>query len=509
MGNFSINHYARIDIAASGSTLTYVLDFAEIPTFELLQQWSLDANDPTALDTRARTEANNWLKNLLLIENRSPIAPVLKAVRVAIQDGAGGMPVLRISTVSRLPLHSGKVEYEDRNFPGRTGWKEIVIRSGKGANVISPSQRDKDLSQELTRYPLDATIAPPQKLRASFQWKLQPTLVAGSPEKPVLPTEPIKTAESAFAVLQSTAKPFSIQQPAAPGTVTKGDFLSRLLQTRQLGFGFILIGIAVAFGLGAMHALSPGHGKTIVAAYLVGSRGTIRHAMLLGSTVTLTHTLSVFLLGIGVLCFERYIIPDRIIPWLGALSGLSIVFIGALLLCRRTRALIPVRNKRAHDHANPHNHDHLHEHDHHHPHTHSHGHNHEHAHAHVYTHGGRSHSHAPPEKITLSSLIALGVSGGLVPCPSALVLMLSSIALRHAGLGLVLLTGFSCGLASVLMGIGVLVIYAKQLIPSRPMLSSHPFFRLVPVLSAAGVVCLGLGMTAISLGLLRPGRFGI
>ncbi len=479
MGNFSVNHYTRIDVTPRAGALTYVLDFAEIPTFELLQQWKLDAKDSIALEAKAKREAGNWLKNLAVKDDGDPITPVLRTVHVTVQDGAGGMPILRIVTVSKLALRAGSIAYEDHNYPGRTGWKEIVIRGGSGAQIVSASQTSRDLSRELTTYPSDASIAPPQDLEASLEWKVR------TPAALPIAQQSISKHEPAPIAVQPSLKPFAVQQPTAPGSVRRGDFLSRLLQKHQLGFGIMLIGILVAFGLGAMHALSPGHGKTIVAAYLVGSRGTIKHAMFLGATVTLTHTISVFLLGVGVLCFERYIVPDKIIPWLGALSGLSIVFVGLLLLYRRARVLLPA----------PHHHSHAHSH---HEHSHSHA-------PHTHTHGDRPHTHMPAGNITLGSLIALGISGGLVPCPSALVLMLSAIALGHAGLGLVLLAAFSCGLALVLMGIGILVIYAKQLVPSRPALSSHPFFRLVPVLSAAVVVCLGLGMTAISLGWIQPG----
>jgi ABC-type nickel/cobalt efflux system permease component RcnA len=293
------------------------------------------------------------------------------------------------------------------------------------------------------------------------------------------------------------------------GAVVRGDYLSRMLQQRQIGWAMILAGILVAFGLGAVHAMSPGHGKTIVAAYLVGTRGTLRHAAFLGFMVTFTHTISVFLLGLGVLFFQEYIVPERVIPALGAFSGLSIVGIGAMLLYRRSKALMHL----SHGHPAHHHHErdhHYHQNDHsHHDHSHQHEHSHEHGHSHshgghTHSQGGHSHSHVPEGKLTLAGLIALGVSGGLVPCPSALVLMLSAIALGHAGLGLVLLVGFSAGLALVLMGIGVLVIYAKHLLPNRESAAKHPFFRLVPVFSAVVVMCLGLGMTAVSLGWVRP-----
>ena len=279
-------------------------------------------------------------------------------------------------------------------------------------------------------------------------------------------------------------------QAAAPAP--PNDYLAHLLRTSDLSWGLLLAGIAVAFGLGAIHALSPGHGKTIVAAYLVGSRGTPRHALFLGAMVTFTHTISVFLLGIVTLYLSQFVLPEKITPVLGAISGVSIVWIGATLFFKRLRAA------RAHRHAHHHHHD---SHDHHH-------HHHDHSHTHSHHHGdGHVHSHVPQGDITLGSLIALGASGGLVPCPSALVLLLSSIALGRVGLGLVLLAAFSLGLAGVLMGIGLVVLYAKHLLPDSRKTSQHAAFRLIPVASAAVIVCVGLIMTGVSLGVIRPSQF--
>ena len=146
-----------------------------------------------------------------------------------------------------------------------------------------------------------------------------------------------------------------------------------MLRDKKFGLGSILLGLLVAFGLGAMHALSPGHGKTIVAAYLVGSRGTLKHALFLGSMVTFTHTVSVFLLGLGVLFFQKYVVPDQIIPVLGAVSGLSIVCIGSWLLYQRAKALLATGHKHVHGHHITHAHDHHHHHaagEHHHEHDH-------------------------------------------------------------------------------------------------------------------------------------------
>jgi len=261
------------------------------------------------------------------------------------------------------------------------------------------------------------------------------------------------------------------------------DYLAQLLHQPQLSAGWLLAGIAVAFWLGAMHALEPGHGKTIVAAYLVGSRGNMKHAALLGATVTFTHTISVFLLGIGTLLLSSYIVPEKIIPVLGVLSGISIVLIGGWLFYKRWRAFLHARA-----HALGHHH---HHHDHHHDHTH--------AHSHTHTHDGHTHSHVPQGDITLGSLLALGASGGLVPCPAAMVLLLSAIAIGRVGLGLVLLIAFSLGLAGVLMAIGMLVIHAKSWLPESAKSGQHPLLRFAPIASAFVILCVGVLMTAASL----------
>jgi nickel/cobalt exporter len=278
------------------------------------------------------------------------------------------------------------------------------------------------------------------------------------------------------------------------GTAPQQDALARLLHQPEITPWMIAAAIGIAFVLGAVHALTPGHGKTIVAAYLVGSRGTLKHAAFLGAMVTFTHTVSVFLLGMATLFLFQYVVPENITRVLGAISGLSIVAIGGWMLYKRLRGT-------GHAHSHDHEHGHSHSHDHHHHHGHDHDHHHDHPHEHTHEHGTHSHSHMPDE-VSWSGLVALGASGGLVPCESALVLLLSAIALRRVGLGLVLLVSFSLGLAIVLMGIGVLVIYAKNLLPERT--GASPFFRWMPVASAAVVLVLGLLMTGVSLGWIQP-----
>lgn len=298
----------------------------------------------------------------------------------------------------------------------------------------------------------------------------------------------------------------------------QSDYLARLLHRSDISLGILIVGLVVAFGLGAVHALSPGHGKTIVAAYLVGTRGTPRHAIFLGGMVTFTHTISVFLLGLVTLYLSQFVLPEKITPVLGAISGISIVWIGALLFFRRLKAARAIADAghhplhpHEHDHPHEYHYDHAHEHEHH-QHEHEHGHEHQH---HEHTHGvlvhdhgdGHVHSHVPQGEITLASLVALGASGGLVPCPSALVILLSAIALGRVGLGLILLVAFSLGLAGVLMGIGLVVLYAKHLLPDSEKASRHAAFRLLPVASAAIIMGVGLIMTGVSLGVIRPGQF--
>ena len=247
--------------------------------------------------------------------------------------------------------------------------------------------------------------------------------------------------------------------------VAQGDYLSRLLHQGEIGWSVMLPGMLVAFAFGAVHALSPGHGKTLVAAYLVGSRGTPRHAVFLGLMVTFTHTVSVFALGLVTLYLSRFVLPQTITPILGAISGLTIVWVGGTLLYRRTlrRGMAPPRTGLAHHHGD-----------------------------------GRVHTHVP-EEVSVGGLIALGASGGLVPCPSALVLLLTSVSLGRVGLGLTLLVAFSAGLAVVLTAVGLAVLFAKHWLPDSTTLGRSKAMRYLPVASAAFIVCIGIAMTWVSL----------
>jgi len=207
-----------------------------------------------------------------------------------------------------------------------------------------------------------------------------------------------------------------------------------------------------------VHALSPGHGKSLVGAYLVGSRGTARHAVFLGATVTVTHTAGVFALGFVALYLAHVISPEALFPWLAVASGLMVVGVGSAILRRRLSA------RAGHEH-------------HHH-------------------HGPGGHTHVPHEEegaVTMRSLLALGVSGGLLPCPSALVVMLGAIALHRTLFGIVLVIAFSTGLAFTLTSVGLLVLYARRYLNRVP--SSGRIISLMPIASAVVVSCLGVYLT--------------
>ncbi len=260
--------------------------------------------------------------------------------------------------------------------------------------------------------------------------------------------------------------------------------------------GSFLIAIAGSFVWGAMHAVSPGHGKTIVGAYLVGSRATPQHAVFLGLTTTITHTLGVFALGLVALFASKWIVPEQIYPWLSFISGLLVVIIGLNLLSNRLPK-IKLLSKWSSGHSHDqHGHDHPH-----HDHDHGHTHDHDHSHAHHGGHTHNDHSHLPPgangEPVTWRSLLALGISGGIVPCPSALVVLLSSVALGRTGFGLLLVLAFSLGLAATLTGIGLLLVGGKRIFDRFP--TQGKLFRGLPAVSALLITLFGLGITTQAL----------
>ena len=246
-----------------------------------------------------------------------------------------------------------------------------------------------------------------------------------------------------------------------------------------------------------MHALSPGHGKTVVGAYLVGSRGTPRHALFLGLTVTITHTAGVIALGLMILFASRTILPEQLYPWLSLVSGLLVAVLGLTILRQRLMGL-PAFGHHHHDHTHDHTDDHGHEH------SHSHAHAPAHAPGLVHSHDGHVHSHLPPgadgERLTWRSLLALGISGGLLPCPSALLALLGAVAVGRAGFGLMVVVAFSLGLAATLTGVGLLFLYAGRFLERRAITGRWSgMLRFAPAVAAVAVTASGVMIVVRSL----------
>ena len=227
-----------------------------------------------------------------------------------------------------------------------------------------------------------------------------------------------------------------------------------MIGQRHLSAFVVLISLALAIFWGAAHALSPGHGKTIVSAYLVGSRGTPWHAALLGLITTATHTAGVFALGGITLLLSQWIVPDTLYPWLDLSAGLMVVAVGSAVLFGRTR----------------------------HAHAHRHGHEHHH------------HHHGESEK---RSLLAVGISGGLLPCPSALVVLLAAISLHRVAFGMLLVFAFSLGLAVAITLVGLVAVLAKSMFARFD--GRGRLLSVLPAVSALVIVVAGVAMVARAL----------
>ena len=257
--------------------------------------------------------------------------------------------------------------------------------------------------------------------------------------------------------------------------------LENMVGSRELSAGLIVGAMALALFLGAVHGLEPGHGKTIVAAYLVGTRGTVGNAVFLGGVVTVTHTFSIILLGLVALFATQWVTTEAIMPWMGTASGLLIVGLGGWLLVNQLRGTGP-----GHHH---------HHHGHHHHGDHDHG-DHDHGDHHHGDHG-HGHSHEIPGPVTLGSLLALGISGGIVPCPGALIVLLTAIGLGRVAFGLVLLVVFSFGLAAVLIAVGVLFVKARPLVERFS--GEGKWLQRLPIASSVVIIFVGLGITVKTL----------
>jgi nickel/cobalt exporter len=495
LGNFSISHYTALRVEPDRISITYIIDMAEIPTFQELHAKGLvpDPSHPSVASyLQPAIEALG--AGLQLEVNGTRLILHARSSGVVFPPGAGDLPTMKMEAVYQASLDRvglrrlNELHYRDENFAGRAGWKEIVAVAGPRTSLAASSVPEQDRSQALTDYPTDLLDSPPQDDEARLLFSITPAAAAPTIPAPARFDAPaprwraqkatIATVASAGKVTTSggSADPPRIEGEAGPTISvanrqpTPRSVFTQLVTAKELSFGVVVLALISALGVGAAHALEPGHGKAVVGAYLVGSRGTAWHAVFLGLVVTAAHTAGVFLLGLVTLYASRFMVPERAYPWLGAASGLTIAGLGAWLFLQRYAG----RDAQGHHHKRG---DHLHAHEHHHD---------DH-------HNGQDghHDHHHHAATSVRQLFALGITAGVLPCPAALVVLLSAIALRRTGFGLLLIVAFSFGLASVLIAIGLLMVYARRFM-ARGHGDGPILRRWLPLTSAAVITVLGV-----------------
>jgi ABC-type nickel/cobalt efflux system permease component RcnA len=450
LGNFTINRYSELDLAGNRIYVLYVLDMAEIPTFQARQSGPVDAAAyARRIAAGARVTVDGHAATLVPVEHELAFPP-----------GQGGLQTMRLEVLLAGPKLTGRssVSYRDGNYAGRIGWKEVVARAYGGGRLSGSTVRSASISDRLLAYP-----------KSLLQSPLDETTAAAS-------AAPGPAATAPPALLD----PKLLDQRVGVRAIADSGF-AKLIVHGRLDVWFVLASLGIAFFWGAAHALSPGHGKSVVAAYLVGARGTPRHALFLGATVTATHTIGVFALGLVTLSLSQFILPDDLFPWLNLVSALLVVGVGVSVLRWRVREWRrPTHGRHHHGQA----------HDHHH-----------HGHAHVHPHPGDGHDHdgrhPHDPALGVRRLLGIGISGGIIPCPTALVVLLAAISLHRIGFGLLLILAFSLGLAAAMSGVGLLAVSAKKVF--RRVDFESGLVRLLPGLSAVVVLALGLVMTARAL----------
>ncbi len=374
------------------------------------------------------------------------------------RPGAGGLPTLYFTATYAAAAGAGahRIEYRDRTEPGRLGWKDVVT---------------------------GATREPTGELRA------YPNALIGSPRTRTA------LAANVDAAGRITADAGGLADESAAGSagaapLARSNALSDVL-AKGAGDPLIVIGaLLLAIALGALHALEPGHGKTLLAVSLVGARATSRQAFILAAALTVAHTAGVLALGLVVLAATHWIVPEQVYPWITLASGIVVTFIGGKALAREVRRHLPLAHAHvhAHPHAHPHEHDHVHA-------------------AHEHHHGEHSHAVAGTAPLTFRSAVLAAASGNIAPCPAALVVLLAAISLHRIGYGLALIVAFSIGLAAVLTVLGIAVVRSAAWLVARPQFDRVARFAPLAtslVIATVGAVLVGQGFAAQGLGIPVP-----
>lgn len=454
LGNFTVNRYSGIQLSPGQVRVLYVLDMAEVPTFQEMERLDTDGNDEVSEYERAvwaDREIAELGSGLRLVVDGSSVSLAPGRRILTLAAGQAGLQVLRLEAVFTGPLpRDGTASYRDSNGRGQLGWREVTVSSRPGVSLSRSSVPVSSLSRALSSYPQDMLSSPLDVTQASFSFR--PGKASGT------------TTGS---------------EQAAPSPRGR-DLLSSLVTRADVGLPIAALTLLLAFGLGALHALGPGHGKTIMAAYLVGGGNALRHALTVGVAISLMHTASVLGLGLVTMYATRLFPPERVYPWLGALSGVVALGLGARLLVVRWRA-----NRRRDGLA----------------HGHGPGEGSE-QHAHGHGEGSKQHLHSghqpealdrshpvPARPLSRTGLVALAMSGGILPSPTAFLVLVAAIALHRVGYGLALVAAFSLGLASALTAVGVVAVRAGSFVSRR---FGHRAGRSLSIGSAAALFVAGL-----------------
>ena len=426
LGNFTVNLYSGIEVMPQRFEVEYVLDMAEIPTFREKRVIDTDGDGKLSAWERAawgdRT-ARELAGGIFLSVNGRRTHVKLVSDSMRLLPGQGGLEVIRLeATYAAAAPESGRLEYRDGNFVDRLGWREIIAVGVDGRMVRDSSVPARSVSDGLRSYPEDLLSSPLEVTWASL---------AFGPGT------------------QDPRGPAGVESSVRPGE--GGAFVSLIARPSVSG-AVVVLSLLIAFGLGVLHALAPGHGKMLVASYLAGGGGTVGQAIGVGAAVSAMHTASVLGVGLLVLWVQSAVEPERAYPWLGLTAGVVAMALGVGLLRARLRS----------------------------PHT----------------HGDDAHPHAheapAPPPLSRKGLAAIAVSGGILPSPAALLVLLAAVALHRVAFGLSLIAAFSVGLAAALVGVGLLAIRAKDLIAGR---LHGRAARLLPLFSAGAIASVGVFLT--------------
>ncbi|HXA29020.1 MAG TPA: High-affinity nickel-transporter [Candidatus Angelobacter sp.] len=453
LGNFTVNHATAVLLDGDVLRVRHVIDYAEIPAFQ--EQQAMGADSPGWLSRRAAT-----VRDAVHVAVDGAAVSLGVADRsMAFRPGQAGLQTLRVEVLLTARVSPGAthtVTVHDGDDAGRIGWREITVQVAGGAAVEAADVPSTSPSDMLRSYPQDRLTSPLDVADARLQ--LRAGLVSSDT---------------------------TLLGPVGGAATAARDGLVGLLDSHGDG-ALVLLAVFAAMALGAAHALSPGHGKTVMAGYLVGTRRSWRDAVMLGATITVTHTAGVFALGLLTLFAATVVAPERLYPILTLGSGALILVVGVAMVAVRVRSARrggPLAALAEHAHAHG-----------------DHGHTHHHENAHDHAH---AHDHNAAQRTSRRGLLALGVAGGLVPCPSALLVLLAAVSLHRIAGGILLIVAFSAGLAAVLVGIGTAIASGARAVRRVPNLARVRALQraaaVLPVASALLISAAGLGLTVQAL----------